>query len=132
MNKDEALEAKIEAQLREWAAELESLKAKADRAVAEARKGYYEQVDELREEIEAKLTWWSKTLEPRRQRSRASRRPRTRLSRDFTTRSRLSFETSVPSSGICAIERRRPRRRRSVSLGSGRRSGSLPGLHSTN
>ena len=63
MSKSEPLEAKIEAQLREWAAELESLKAKADKAVAEARRGYYEHVDELREEIEAKLKAWSKTLE---------------------------------------------------------------------
>jgi hypothetical protein len=63
MGKGERLEARIEAQLREWAAELESLKAKADRAVAEARKEYYEQVDELREEIEAKLRTWSKALE---------------------------------------------------------------------
>src|SRR5262245_13139065 len=63
MSKSEPLEAKIEAQLREWAAELESLKASADRAVAEARRGYYEHIDELREEIEAKLKAWSKTLE---------------------------------------------------------------------
>jgi chromosome segregation ATPase len=63
MSKSEPLEARIEAQLRAWAAELESLKAKADTAVAEARRGYYEQVDELREEIEAKLKAWSKTLE---------------------------------------------------------------------
>ena len=40
MSKSEPLEAKIEAQLREWAADLESLKAKADKAVAEARRGY--------------------------------------------------------------------------------------------
>jgi chromosome segregation ATPase len=63
MGKDERLEAKIEAQLREWAAELESLKAKADKAAAEARRDYYEHVDELREEIEAKLRAWSKALE---------------------------------------------------------------------
>jgi chromosome segregation ATPase len=63
MSKGQPLEAKIEAQLREWAAELESLKAKADKAVAEAHKGYYEHVDEVREEIEAKLKAWSKTLE---------------------------------------------------------------------
>jgi chromosome segregation ATPase len=63
MSKGEPLEAKIEAQLREWAAELENLKAKADKAVAEARRGYYEHIDELREEIEAKLKAWSKTLE---------------------------------------------------------------------
>ena len=63
MGKDERREARIEAQLREWAAELESLKAKADKAVAEARKEYYEHVDELREEIEGKLRMWSKTWE---------------------------------------------------------------------
>ena len=63
MSKGETLEAKIEAQLREWAAELESLKAKADKAVAEARRGYYEHIDELREEIETKLKAWSKILE---------------------------------------------------------------------
>jgi uncharacterized coiled-coil DUF342 family protein len=63
MSKSESLEAKIEAQLREWAAELESLKAKADTAVAEARSGYYEHIDELREEIEAKLKAWSQTLD---------------------------------------------------------------------
>jgi hypothetical protein len=63
MSKDQPLEAKIEAQLREWAAELEGLKAKADKAVAEARRGYYEHIDELREEIEAKLKAWSKTVE---------------------------------------------------------------------
>lgn len=63
MSKGEPLEAKIEAQLREWSAELESLKAKADKAVAEARRGYYEHIDELRQEIEVKLKAWSKTLE---------------------------------------------------------------------
>jgi len=63
MGEGDRLEAKIEAQLREWAAELESLKAKADKTTAEARKEYYEHVDELREEIEAKLRTWSKALE---------------------------------------------------------------------
>ena len=57
------LEAKIEAQFREWAAELENLKARADRTVAEARTDYYEHVDERREQIEAKLKAWSKSLE---------------------------------------------------------------------
>jgi hypothetical protein len=61
MGKDEQREAKIEAQLREWAAELETLKAKADTAAAEVRKEYYEQVDELRQEMEATLRTWSKT-----------------------------------------------------------------------
>lgn len=72
MSKGEPLEAKIEAQLRVWAAELEGLKAKADRAVAEARRGYYEHIDELREEIEAKLKAWSKTLESSRGKAEAA------------------------------------------------------------
>jgi chromosome segregation ATPase len=72
MSKGETLEAKIEAQLREWAAELESLKAKADRAVAEARRGYYEHIDELRAEIEAKLKAWSKTLDASKARTESS------------------------------------------------------------
>src|SRR5262245_46500057 len=63
MAKDRPLEARIEAQLQEWLAELEGLKARADKAVAEARKDYYEDVDELREEIEAKLRRWGKVLE---------------------------------------------------------------------
>jgi chromosome segregation ATPase len=52
-------DASIEARLRQWAAELESLKARADTAVAEARKEYYERVDEIRREIEAQLRTWS-------------------------------------------------------------------------
>lgn len=63
MEKGERLEARIEAQLRKWAAELESLKAKADKGVAEARKEYYEHVDELRKEIEAALRTWSKAVD---------------------------------------------------------------------
>jgi chromosome segregation ATPase len=63
MDKGERLEARIEAQLREWAAELESLKARADKSVAEARTDYYERVESLRDEIEAKLKAWSKAAE---------------------------------------------------------------------
>jgi predicted phage gp36 major capsid-like protein len=59
----EELETKVEAQLREWIAELESLKARADKAVAEARKNYYDDVDKLRAEIESKLAAWTKRLE---------------------------------------------------------------------
>jgi chromosome segregation ATPase len=63
MEKGERLEAKIEAQLSAWAAELEGLKARADRSVAEARKEYYERVDALRREIEAALKTWGKAAE---------------------------------------------------------------------
>jgi chromosome segregation ATPase len=62
MGEDDRVEARIEAQLREWAAELERLKARADTAVAEARKEYYEQIAELRAEIEAKLKTLSQAL----------------------------------------------------------------------
>jgi hypothetical protein len=63
MEKGERLEAKIEAQLREWAAELERLKATADKAAAETRKEYYERVDEIRKEIETTLRTWSRTVD---------------------------------------------------------------------
>lgn len=55
-------EATIEAHLRAWAVEIEQLKAKVDREVAEAKKGYYEQVDTLRREVEAQLLKWSYEL----------------------------------------------------------------------
>jgi septation ring formation regulator EzrA len=63
MEKGERLEAKIEAQLRQWAAELERLQATADRAAAEARKEYYERVDALRKEMEETLRQWSATAD---------------------------------------------------------------------
>jgi hypothetical protein len=63
MGEDRGYEATIEAQLRAWAAELEALKARADRASADVRKDYYEQVDKLRQEIEAKLDAWRRSLE---------------------------------------------------------------------
>lgn len=55
-------EATIEAHLRAWAVEIEQLKAKVDREVAEAKKGYYEQMDSLRREVEAQLLKWSYEL----------------------------------------------------------------------
>jgi predicted nuclease with TOPRIM domain len=55
-------EATIEAHLRAWAAEIEQLKAKVDREVAEAKKGYFEQVDGLRRDVEAQLLKWSYEL----------------------------------------------------------------------
>lgn len=55
-------EATIEAHLRAWAIEIEQLKAKVDREVAEAKKGYYEQMDSLRREVEAQLLKWSYEL----------------------------------------------------------------------
>ncbi|MBD9356510.1 sll1863 family stress response protein [Methylomonas albis] len=45
--KKEAYQEKFEAQLREWAAEIEVLKAKADTATAEAKIVYFGQIEEL-------------------------------------------------------------------------------------
>lgn len=46
--KKEAYHEKFEAQLREWAADIDVLKAKADKATAEAKILYLEQIEELR------------------------------------------------------------------------------------
>ena len=61
MEKGEGPEARIEGRLREWAAELERLRARADEAVAGTRKEYYARLDELRKEIEVELGTWSRT-----------------------------------------------------------------------
>lgn len=63
MSTKESGEGPIEAQLRAWGAELDRLKAKADKKVAEAKKEYYEHVEELRSDIEAQLLKWSYELE---------------------------------------------------------------------
>jgi hypothetical protein len=62
MEKGEGPEARIEGRLREWAAELERLRARADEAVAGTRKEYYARLDALRKEIEAELGTWSRTV----------------------------------------------------------------------
>ena len=48
MSMKEAYEQKLQAQLDEWAAEIDKLKAKADSAEADAQLGYYKQIEELR------------------------------------------------------------------------------------
>jgi chromosome segregation ATPase len=48
----------IEMQLRAWGAELDRLKAKVDKQVAEAKKEYYEHLEELRRDIEDQLRKW--------------------------------------------------------------------------
>ena len=53
----------IEAQLRTWAAELDRLKAKADKQLAEVKTDYYEHIEELWEDIEAQLKKWGKEIE---------------------------------------------------------------------
>jgi hypothetical protein len=49
---------RIEMQLAAWGAELDRIKAKVDRKIAEAQKDYYEQLDELRGEIRAQIDKW--------------------------------------------------------------------------
>ncbi|MEX2480056.1 MAG: coiled coil domain-containing protein [Gammaproteobacteria bacterium] len=48
MDKKEAYEKKLRAQLDEWSAEIDKLKAKADGAEVDAQLKYQEQIDELR------------------------------------------------------------------------------------
>ena len=49
MDEKAAYEKKVQAQLDEWNAEIKKLKAKADRAEAEAQIAYYQQIDELQD-----------------------------------------------------------------------------------
>jgi DNA repair exonuclease SbcCD ATPase subunit len=59
----------IETQLRAWGAELDRLKAKVDRQIAEAKKDYYEHIEELRGDMEATLRRWGTELESIRDRT---------------------------------------------------------------
>ncbi len=59
MSKKEAFEKQFEARLKEWKAEVDVLRAKADKADAEMRIKYHEQIDELQEkekEIRSQLS----------------------------------------------------------------------------
>jgi chromosome segregation ATPase len=49
---------RIEVQLQEWGAAAERLRAKVDEKVAEAKKEYYERLEELRDEIERQVKKW--------------------------------------------------------------------------
>ena len=48
MSMKEAYEQKLQAQLDEWSAEIDKLKAKADSAEADAQLEYYKKIEELR------------------------------------------------------------------------------------
>ncbi|MCF8114716.1 MAG: coiled coil domain-containing protein [Desulfotignum sp.] len=59
MSKKEAYEKKLEAQLKEWKTDIDKMKAKADKADAEAKLEYYKQIEDLRskqEAVQKKLT----------------------------------------------------------------------------
>ena len=49
MSMKEAYEKRLEAELDEWSAEIDRLKAKADQTEAETRLKYYEEIEEFRE-----------------------------------------------------------------------------------
>ena len=53
MNMKESYQQKLQAELDEWSAEINKLKAKADKAEADIKLKYYEQIEELREKQEA-------------------------------------------------------------------------------
>jgi predicted ATP-binding protein involved in virulence len=53
MSKREAYEQKLEAQLKEWKIDIDKMKAKADKADAQARLEYYKKIEELRTKQEA-------------------------------------------------------------------------------
>lgn len=53
----------IETQLRAWATELDRLKAKVEKQLAETKAEYYEHIEELRGDIEAQLKKWGKEVE---------------------------------------------------------------------
>ena len=48
----EARRDRIEMRLQEWGVDLEKLKLKVDKEIAEAQKAYYEHLEELRDDIE--------------------------------------------------------------------------------
>ncbi len=53
MGKKEAYEQKLEAQLKEWKIDINKMKAKADKADAEAKLEYYKQIEDMRTKQEA-------------------------------------------------------------------------------
>jgi len=53
----------IETQLRAWGAELDRLKAKVEKQLAETKAEYYEHIEELRDDIEGQLKKWEKKIE---------------------------------------------------------------------
>jgi hypothetical protein len=63
MNDKQATPGVIETQLQAWGAELDRLKARVDGHIAEAKKEYYEAIEELREDMESTLRRWAVELE---------------------------------------------------------------------
>jgi chromosome segregation ATPase len=63
MEDKEASPGMIETQLRAWVAELDRLRAKVEKQIAETRVEYYGHIEELRDDIEAQLKKWGKEIE---------------------------------------------------------------------
>ncbi len=63
MSEKESTLGRIEVQLREWGAAVERLRAKVDEDVAEAKKKYYERLEDLRDEIEEQVGKWGSQID---------------------------------------------------------------------
>lgn len=59
---------RIEAQLAAWGAELDRLKVRVDRRIAEAQQEYYERLEGLRSEIRDKIDTWGPEIREVRER----------------------------------------------------------------
>jgi hypothetical protein len=53
----------LESRMKGWAAEIERLRAKVDKEMAEVRKEYFERLEDLRDEIEAQMKKWGREVE---------------------------------------------------------------------
>lgn len=53
----------IETQMRAWGAQLDRLKARVERQIAESKKDYYDHLEDLRDDIEEQLRKWGKEAE---------------------------------------------------------------------
>jgi hypothetical protein len=81
----------IETQFRAWGAELDRLKAKVEKELAEAEKEYYEHVGEPRDDIATQLEKWAKEVEILEPTARA----RARL-RDLRAKTEVQLEQWEP------------------------------------
>jgi len=58
MGHGESTRIRVETQLYEWAGELQKLKAKVDKEIAEAKNEYYKHLEALRDDIESQVRKW--------------------------------------------------------------------------
>ena len=58
MGHGESTRMRVETQLHEWAGELQKLKAKVDKEIAESKNEYYKHLETLRDDIESQVRKW--------------------------------------------------------------------------